>query len=108
MGPFIYVLGTDTRCICSRNKFSVHMRSDYEITELFSVNIAFRFVIGTIHGLRSLTSMHYTVQRENSLVGMIDRLTLDHNARSPQLCTKPRPLEHVLGTTAFRLRSEEY
>ena len=36
-GPFIYVLGTDTRCICSRNKFSVHMRSDYEITELFSV-----------------------------------------------------------------------
>ena len=66
--------------------------------------IAFRFVIGTIHGLRSLTSMHYTAQRENSLVGMIDRLTLGHNARSPQLCTKPRPLEHVLGTTAFRLR----
>ena len=66
--------------------------------------IAFRFVIGTIHGLRSLTSTHYTAQRENSLVGMIDRLTLSHNARSPQLCTKPRPLEHVLGTTAFRLR----
>ena len=66
--------------------------------------IAFRFVIGTIHGLRSLTSMHYTAQRENSLVGMIDRLTLGHNAWSPQLCTKPRPLEHVLGTTAFRLR----
>ena len=66
--------------------------------------IAFRFVIGTIHGLRSLTSMHYTAQRENSLVGMIDRLTLGHNAGSPQLCTKPRPLEHVLGTTAFRLR----
>ena len=67
--------------------------------------IAFRFVIGTIHGLRSLTSMHYTAQRENSLVRMIDRLTLRHNARSPQLCTtKPRPLEHVLGTTAFRLR----
>ena len=48
--------------------------------------------------------MHYTAQRENSLVGMIDRLTLGHNARSPQLCTKPHPLEHVLGTTAFRLR----
>ena len=24
-GPFIYVLGTDTQCICSRNKFSVHI-----------------------------------------------------------------------------------
>ena len=66
--------------------------------------ITFRFVIGTIHGLRSLTSMHYTAQHANSLVGIIDRLTLGHNARSPQLCTKPRPLEHVLGTTAFRLR----
>ena len=37
MGPFIYVLGTDTRCICSRNKFSVNMHSDYEINELFLV-----------------------------------------------------------------------
>ena len=33
---------------------------------------------------------------------MIDRLTLDHDARSPQLCAKPLPVEHVLGTIAFR------
>ena len=37
--------------------------------------------------------LHYTAQRGNSLVGMIDRLTLGHNARSPQLCTKPRLLD---------------
>ena len=78
------------------------MRSDYEINVLGT--IAFRFVIGTIRGLRSLTSMHYTAQRENLLVGMIDRLTLGHNTHSPQLCAKPRLLEHVLGTIAFRLR----
>ena len=92
---------------------------------MFSVQIPDAFVLGTsslyicvqitrslncsrYHGVQicnhSLTSMHYTAQRENSLVGMIDRLTLGHNARSPQLCTKPRPFEHVLGTTAFRLR----
>ena len=35
---------------------------------------------------------------------MIDRLTLGHDARSPQLCAKPLPVEHVLGTIAFRLR----
>ena len=34
---------------------------------------------------------------------MIDRLTLGHDARSPQLCAKPLPVEHVLGTIAFRL-----
>ena len=57
-----------------------------------------------IRGLRSLTSMHYTAQPENHLVRMIDRLTLGHDARSPQLCAKPLPVEHVLGTIAFRLR----
>ena len=35
---------------------------------------------------------------------MIDRLTLGHDARSPQLCAKPLPVEHVFGTIAFRLR----
>ena len=65
--------------------------------------IAFRFVIGTIRGLRSLTSMHYTAQPE-TLVRMIDRLTLGHVPRLPQLCAKPLPVEHVLGTIAFRLR----
>ena len=35
---------------------------------------------------------------------MIDRLTLGHDACSPQLCAKPLPVEHVLGTIAFRLR----
>ena len=99
--------------ICSRYRYPMHLFSEQVLgTNAFRLRdhwivlgtIAFRFVIGTIHGLRSLTSMHYTAQRENSLVGMIDRLTLGHNVRSPQLCTKPRPLEHILGTTAFRLR----
>ena len=99
--------------ICFRYRYPMHLFSEQVLgTYAFRLRdhwivlgtMAFRFVIGTIHGLRSLTSMHYTAQRENSLVGMIDRLTLGHNARSPQLCTKPRPLEHVLGTTAFRLR----
>ena len=89
-GPFIYVLGTH----------AFRLRDQWIVLG----TIAFRFVIGTICGLRSLTSMHYTAQRENLLVGMIDRLTLGHNTRSPQLCAKPRPLEHVLGTIAFRLR----
>ena len=99
--------------ICSRYRYPMHLFSEEVLgTYAFRLRdhwivlgtIAFRFVIGTIHGLRSLTSMHYTAQRENSLVGMIDRLTLGHNARSLQLCTKSRSLEHVLGTTAFRLR----
>ena len=34
---------------------------------------------------------------------MIDRLTLGHDARSLQLCAKPLPVEHVLGTIVFRL-----
>ena len=39
-----------------------------------------------------------------TLVRIIDRLTLGHDARSPQLCAKPLPVEHVLGIIAFRLR----
>ena len=87
--------------ICSRYRYPMHLFSEQVLgTYAFRLQdhwivlgtIAFRFVIGTIHGLRSLTSMHYTAQRENSLVGMIDRLTLGHNARSPQLCTKPLPV----------------
>ena len=58
--PGAFVLGT-----CSRNMFSVHMRFRLRDQWIVLGTIAFRFVIGTIRGLRSLTSMHYTAQPEN-------------------------------------------
>ena len=108
VGPFIHVY-----CICSRYSYPLHLFSEQVLgTHAFRLRdqlivlgtIAFRLVIGMIRGLRSLTSMHYTAQTENLLVQMIDRLILGHDARSPQLCAKPLPVEHVLGTIAFRLR----
>ena len=91
--PGAFVLGTSSRYTVFR------LRDQWIVLG----TIAFRFVIGTIRGLRSLTSIHYTGQPE-TLVRMIDRLTLGHDARSPQLCAKPLPVEHVLSIIAFRLR----
>ena len=60
--------------ICSRYRYPVHLFSEQVLgTHAFRLRdqwivlgtIAFRFVIGTIRRLRSLTTMHYTAQPEN-------------------------------------------
>ena len=75
--------------ICSRYRYPVNLFSEQVLgTHAFRLRdqwivlgtIAFRFVIGMIRGLRSLTSMHYTAQPE-TLVRIIDRLTLGYDAR---------------------------
>ena len=98
--------------ICSRYRYPVHLFSEQVLgTHAFRLRdqwivlgtIAFRFVNGTIRGLRSLTSMHYTAQPEN--LSPNDWQADPGPWRAlPQLCAKPLPVEHVLGTIAFRLR----
>ena len=97
LGPFI----------CSGYRYPVHLFSEQVLgTHAFRLRdqwvvlgtIAFRFA-GCAVWLQCIT-----LRNLKTLVRMIDRLTLGHDARSSQLCAKPLPVEHVLGTIAFRLR----
>ena len=92
--PGAFVLGTSSRYTC------VQITRSINCSQYHNVQICNR------HDSRAaqfdFNALHCATWKP--WVRMIDRLTLGHDARSPQLCAKPHPLEHVLGTIAFRLR----
>ena len=99
--------------ICSRYRYPVHLFSEQVLgTYAFRLRdqwivlstIAFRFVIGTIRGLRSLTSMHYTAQPENLSPNDWQADPGSWRARAAAVCLAPPSRTYVLGTIASRLR----